>query len=94
MKVRVTPWTGGSAPSEDSLRQLMQAEGLAPYSWGNGPRDMYAEHSHAYDKVIYVVRGSLVFDLPGEGTEVELKAGDRLDLPRGRPTRRRWAPRV
>jgi quercetin dioxygenase-like cupin family protein len=61
----------------------MRAEALAPYAWGNGPHDTYAAHSHAYDKVIYVVDGSIVFGLPKEGAEIELKAGDRLDLPKG-----------
>jgi quercetin dioxygenase-like cupin family protein len=61
----------------------LPAEGLVPYSWGNGPHDTYAAHSHEYDKVIYVVSGSIVFGLPEQGTAFELKAGDRLDLPKG-----------
>ena len=60
----------------------MQAEGLEPYSWGNGPHDTYAAHSHVFDKVIYVVRGAITFGLPEHGTQMELGPGDRLDLPR------------
>lgn len=61
----------------------MADEGLAPYAWSNGPFDTYSAHSHGYDKVIYVVRGSITFGLPELGQELKLKAGDRLDLPAG-----------
>jgi quercetin dioxygenase-like cupin family protein len=33
--------------------------------------------------VIYVVRGSVTFDLPELEQKVEIKTGDRLDLPAG-----------
>jgi quercetin dioxygenase-like cupin family protein len=56
-------------------------EDLEAYRWSNGPGDEYAAHDHPYDKVIYVVSGSILFRVPGE--QLELQAGDRLDLPRG-----------
>ncbi|HET6845721.1 MAG TPA: cupin domain-containing protein, partial [Anaerolineales bacterium] len=46
------------------------------------PFERYPAHSHSYSKVIYVVSGSITFGLPEEGQQIELKAGDRLDLPR------------
>jgi quercetin dioxygenase-like cupin family protein len=61
----------------------MGREGLHPYSWSNGPGDVYAPHSHDYDKVIYVVSGSIAFGLPLENREIEMRPGDRLDLPGG-----------
>ena len=61
----------------------MSEEGLSPYSWSNGPHDVYAVHSHSYNKVIYVVQGSITFGLPELGKQLMLKAGDRLDLPAG-----------
>jgi hypothetical protein len=61
----------------------LDAEGLRPSTWGNGPRDHYAEHRHAYDKVLVAKAGSIVFHVP-EGS-IELLAGDRLDLPAGTP---------
>lgn len=70
-------------PTRSTLWQLMSDEGLSPYSWSNGPHDTYAAHSHSYNKVIYVVQGSITFGLPALGTELTLKAGDRLDLPAG-----------
>jgi uncharacterized protein YjlB len=79
----VTPWADPTPPTESTLRQLCADEGLSPYPWSNGPHDTYAAHSHSYDKVIYVVRGSITFGLPELGQELTLKAGDRLDLPAG-----------
>ena len=79
----VTPWTDSVAPTQSHLWQLMSDEGLHPYSWSNGPLDVYSAHSHGYDKVIYVVQGSITFGLPQLDKKLTLKAGDRLDLPAG-----------
>jgi uncharacterized protein YjlB len=79
----VTPWAGSTLPTEFTLRQLMADEGLAPYAWSNSAGDTYSAHTHGYDKVIYVVRGSITFGLPALGQELKMKAGDRLDLPAG-----------
>jgi len=81
--VRVTPWSDLVTPSESALRRVMEDEGLQPYVWSNGPGDVYAAHSHTYDKVIYVVEGSIVFGLPEDGRKLTLHKGDRLDLPAG-----------
>jgi quercetin dioxygenase-like cupin family protein len=59
---------------------MLRSEGLELYRWSNGPGDRYGAHTHPYDKVICVVRGSITFGLPGES--VALAAGDRLELPR------------
>jgi uncharacterized protein YjlB len=77
----VTPWSESAAPTQAELQQLMADEGLSPYSWSNGPFDVYAAHSHSYNKVIYVVQGSITFGLPELGKQLTLKVGDRLDLP-------------
>ena len=79
----VTPWSDSISPTQSALWQLMADEGLSPYSWSNGPYDIYSAHSHSYNKVIYVVRGSITFGLPELGKQLTLKAGDRLDLPAG-----------
>ncbi|GAB4581226.1 MAG: hypothetical protein Fur0022_39730 [Anaerolineales bacterium] len=81
LSLKVTPWPHAHSPTEAELRQLLAAEGLAPYTWGNSPHDLYAAHSHSYHKVIYVVRGRITFGLPQERREITLFAGDRLDLP-------------
>lgn len=84
-EVRVTRWleAEAEAPTEASIQRRLGQEGLSAYAWQNGPHDTYSAHNHSYDKVIYVVRGSITFGLPDRGESVELRAGDRLDLPRG-----------
>jgi uncharacterized protein YjlB len=69
------------APAD--LLARLRAEGLEPGSWGNGPGDTYAPHAHGYDKVLACAAGSIVFGLPATGDRVELRVGDRLDLPAG-----------
>lgn len=76
-------WSGASVPEEHTLREKMTSEGLRPYRWSNAPGDVYPAHRHAFQKVIYVVSGSIVFGLPERGGEVRLDAGDRLELPKG-----------
>jgi uncharacterized protein YjlB len=79
----VTAWADSNTPIQSTLWRLMTDEGLNPYSWSNGPFDVYAPHSHSYNKVIYVVQGSITFGLPELDQQLTLKAGDRLDLPAG-----------
>ena len=82
-ELRVTPWTSELAPSEEALRRLLAEEGLSAYAWSNAPYEVYAPHTHDYNKVIYVVRGSITFQLIELGTWHKLNPGDRLDLPAG-----------
>ena len=82
-QTRVQPWTDQEPPTEATLRRWLDAEGLQPYRWSNGPGDVYRPHSHPFHKVIYVVRGAITFGLPDEGQQLKLRAGDRLDLPAG-----------
>jgi len=76
-----TPWAGSGPPAKAMLMQICAPEGLSPYQWSNGPNDVYSAHKHSYDKVIYVVSGSITFGLPEDGREILLNAGDRIDLP-------------
>ena len=80
-KPLLTPWVDSVPPTQAALWQTMSDEGLSPYSWSNSPHDVYSAHSHSYNKVIYVVRGSITFGLPELNQQLTLKAGDRLDLP-------------
>ncbi len=81
--VKITPWQGPTAPNNSAIQKLLADEGLTYYAWGNDPLDTYSAHTHPYNKVIYVVQGSITFHLPQTGQSVTLNAGDRLDLPAG-----------
>ena len=65
------------------LADRLRDEGLEAGSWSNGPGDRYAAHAHTYDKVLVCASGSITFELPAVRRTVELRAGDRLDLPAG-----------
>jgi len=69
--------------TRDRLEARLEVEGLAPAAWSNGPDDVYAAHEHGYDKVLVCASGSIRFGLPGVGMSVELRPGDRLELPAG-----------
>ena len=69
--------------SERDLRAVLEAEGLIPSAWSNGPDERYGAHRHGYDKVLVPAAGSITFELPEEETSVEMAVGDRLDLPAG-----------
>ncbi|HEY4189658.1 MAG TPA: hypothetical protein VGM28_04480 [Candidatus Limnocylindrales bacterium] len=66
-----------------SPAERLRAEGLAAGSWSNGPFDRYGAHAHDYDKVLVCTSGSIRFGLPDRGEAVDLRPGDRLDLPAG-----------
>ena len=61
----------------------LRGEASGCYSWSNGPGDRYAPHSHAYEKVLYCVEGSVTFVLDAAGERLELTPGDRMVLPAG-----------
>ena len=81
--VNKTKWSADIQPDKAVLLKIMAEEGLNPYTWSNGPGDVYSAHSHSYHKVIYVVSGSITFGLPEKGDSVYMQTGDRLDLPAG-----------
>ena len=60
-------------------RLRREADGC--YEWSNAPGDVYAEHTHGYEKILYCVEGSITFTLPDR--EIRLEAGDRVVLPPG-----------
>jgi quercetin dioxygenase-like cupin family protein len=65
----------------EAIRAAFSAEGLEPSSWSNAPGYSYAEHEHPYHKVLYCVSGTITFHTPHG--DIEMSAGDRLDLPPG-----------
>jgi quercetin dioxygenase-like cupin family protein len=73
--------TRGRATRTDAVAAFEQEGCSRSRSWTNGPGDRYGAHEHAYHKVLFCLEGSIVFHTD-EG-DVQLAAGDRLDLPAG-----------
>lgn len=71
----------GAPPSEDEIMTGMVQAGLHPQGWGNAPGDAYGWHEHGYEKVLYCVRGGIVFHT--DDGDIELGPGDRMELPPG-----------
>lgn len=65
---------------EQGVLDVFAREGLRAVHWSNGPGDTYSPHRHGYHKVLYCLRGSIVFRLTETGEEIELSAGDRMDI--------------
>jgi quercetin dioxygenase-like cupin family protein len=80
---KVNRWAGSSSPSEAEINKMLEEQGASGYRWSNAPGDTYSAHSHAYHKMICVIRGSITFGLPAENKEYSLSAGDQLELPAG-----------
>jgi quercetin dioxygenase-like cupin family protein len=71
----------GSATRADALAAF-EAEGCsAPRFWGNAPHDRYGRHDHGFHKVLFCLSGSITFHT--DVGDIELTAGDRLDLKPG-----------
>jgi quercetin dioxygenase-like cupin family protein len=64
-----------------TIRDTFAAEGLEPSTWSNTPGYRYGEHDHPHHKVLFCVSGSITFHTP-DG-DIEMVAGDRIDLPPG-----------
>jgi hypothetical protein len=81
---RPRPAAGGGIPGREDLEGRLAPEGLSsPRWWSSGPGDTYGRHDHPYHKVLYCAEGSIVFHL--DDHDVELRPGDRLDVPPGTP---------
>jgi mannose-6-phosphate isomerase-like protein (cupin superfamily) len=71
------------ARTEDAARAFAEERCSAPRAWGNDPGDRYGWHEHDRHKVLFCLAGSIVFHT--DDGDVELRAGDRLDLDPGTP---------
>ncbi|HEX8033390.1 MAG TPA: hypothetical protein VF510_06065 [Ktedonobacterales bacterium] len=81
--IQVTRWDGRERPQVARLLARLRGSGREYSTWGNGPGDTYAVHSHGYRKHLVCLSGSIRFTLPETGEAVDLAAGDELDLPPG-----------
>lgn len=77
----VATTTGGSAGRAEAIAAFTAEGCSAPRSWANGPGDRYGWHEHDYHKVLFCLRGSIVFHT--RDGDLELTAGERLDLEPG-----------
>lgn len=68
-------------PPDADLMARLRAEADGCHRWSSGAGDIYPEHRHGYQKVLYCERGSISVRLAGR--ELRLGAGERMVLPAG-----------
>lgn len=66
-----------------AARERLEAAGVRPHAWSNGPGERYASHEHASTKLLICAKGSITFLVGPESEPVELAAGDGFVLPAG-----------
>ncbi len=81
--VQLTRWSGSEHPTLSTITRQMKREGLRPYMWFNTPNYRYGVRSHGYDKVLYVVEGSVEITLPDNNQRLVLRPGDHIFIPAG-----------
>jgi quercetin dioxygenase-like cupin family protein len=81
--LHVSHWEAANAPTEALLKEIMRQQNLDPLVMTHSPHDTYFAHKHNYHKVVYVVRGTVIFNLTVLKKKFVLIAGDRFDLPAG-----------
>jgi quercetin dioxygenase-like cupin family protein len=81
--VRITRWHGSQHPTFSLITREMKKEGLRPYMWTNSPNARYGVRTHGYDKVLYVIEGVVEITLPDVNQRMQMRAGDRADIPAG-----------
>jgi len=78
------PFPDGRADTGVAVaRERLRNAGVEPWSWSNGPGDVYATHDHATTKLLLCAEGSITFLVGDAETPVELCAGDGFVLPAG-----------
>jgi hypothetical protein len=73
--------TPAAADRADALAAFEAEACSPPRFWANAPGDRYGRHEHGYHKILFCLKGSIVFHT--DDGDVELVAGDRLDLEPG-----------
>lgn len=75
-------WVTTAGASRAAALAAFEAEGCStPRAWSNARGDRYGRHDHPFHKVLFCLQGSIVFHT--DDGDVELRAGDRLDLEPG-----------
>lgn len=72
-------------PGVDAAQSRLQAAGVEPSAWSNGPGVRYAVHEHPTTKLLICAEGSITFLIGPDRTPVELRAGHGLVLPARTP---------
>lgn len=79
MQLRKYRWSKQYDSTEEELLELLKAKNIQAERWVAEGDEVFAPHSHAKDKQLWCVEGSMVFT--ANGKRISLQAGDAMDLP-------------
>lgn len=83
--IHVQKWPHTEPPDETTLRHELEAEGLDPFRWENEPLAVYQAEEFDHARILYVLKGTIIFGFPIDSDPTVLHAGDRLHIPAGIP---------
>ncbi len=81
--IHVQKWPHPDKPHEATLRQVLEAEGLEPFRWEDQPLAVFEAQTFDFNRILYVVKGTIIFGFPIESEPTVMRAGDRLYIPAG-----------
>lgn len=87
MQLKKYRWSRDYESSEEELMQFFISKKIEPVRWNGAEHEVYANHSHDYDKKLWCAEGSIKFVITsGKGVRDQifsLQPGDALDIPAG-----------
>lgn len=81
--VTLVKWDKPQPPTEQEAEARLHAEGYEVFRWHDVPGSGYPKHKHEYDECLWILRGSITFNV--DGRDYPLNPGDRLYLPHKTP---------
>ena len=81
--ISVSSWGRGMHPTRDKIMNILESEGYRPQTRQQRPNYRLPVRSQNYDRVIYVLEGSIEITFPDNNEFFFLKTGDRIDIPAG-----------
>ncbi len=82
-QAQIARWQAAQYPTLANITQAMHNDGLIPYHAVYTPNSRQPAHSHGFNKIFYLVEGTIEVHLPDDNIRFTLKAGDRVEIPRG-----------
>ena len=82
-QLSVRRWLWDKTLSEAAILRHMENEGLRARRWSTDAGKRYPPQSYDFDRIFFVIRGSITLVLPKTGEQLTLHPGDRVDLPAG-----------
>jgi quercetin dioxygenase-like cupin family protein len=81
MELRKYRWSRVYESAEEELVDFLADRAITAERWAAEPGQVFAVHSHEFDKKLWCGEGTVIFTINGK--EMSLQPGDGLDLPVG-----------